>query len=177
MGFPLRGARPAFGYSARNGYTVTVPGLVSVLLLVGSVAGSQPTRAQDVGKRVRVTAEDGVVSTGQVWASRAGSLELLLDEGRPHSYTREEIVLLERSLGTRRQWKHDGDLAAAIGHGMGFGLLGALYGSGVGLLIRREAWETIPHATPGDLALRPLLRIRTGRDGGSTTYFGIRIQF
>ena len=189
----------------------------SIPVLVGLIAGSEPLSAQDVGERVRVTIGDGVASTGQLQGMAEESIDLLLGDGPTgsiRSFARSEIVLLERSLGTTRQWKrgllwggaggfaaglvkglvsgydtcpglcfypeqleHHEGLYPALVYGMGFGALGAFWGGGIGALIRREEWETIPHATPNGFALSPVLDVRPGRDEGSTTYLGIRVRF
>ena len=50
------------GHDCRASWTAV---FVSIPVLVGLIAGSEPLSAQEVGERVRVTIGDGVASTGQ----------------------------------------------------------------------------------------------------------------
>ena len=178
-------------------------GIGTILVLVGLLAGSEPLPAQDVGDRVRVTVADGVGGTGQLLGMKEESIELLLSGG-PQSFLRSEIVRLERSHGIKRQWKRgmvaggaggfvggvvvmllwyrsegsDGALTGSLLGGALLGASGAFYGGLIGLLTRREEWETVPHANPaGDFTLQPVVEVRPGVAGRSTTFLGIRVQF
>ena len=53
------------------------------------------------------------------------------------------------------------------------GVTGAL----VGALIKRDAWETMPHESSRGLALDPLLDLRSGPDGRTGAIVGTRIRF
>ena len=71
----------------------------------------------------------------------------------------------------------EGDLTSAFAHGIVFGALGALYGGGIGALIRREDWETIFPHKPNGFVLRPIVKVLPGRYGKPDDVSGITRSF
>ena len=82
-----------------------------LILAVGLIAGPRPLFPQDVGDRVRVTTGGGMVA-GRIVGVSGDGFELGLSGGGSGSFTRADIVRLERSLGTSSAWKRASCTAA-----------------------------------------------------------------
>ena len=186
-------------------------GAVAVVA-IASLLTPTPNSAQSVGDRVRVTISNGVL-VGTVTGASEGSFALDTGDERSISVARDGVLMLERSLGRRSEWKRGLVTGAAIGVGGGilvgylvggtcdiltvgsateectevgvgvairagavWGALGGLAGLGVGALIRREGWETIPHRGAG-ASFSPVMDMRLGRGGRPGVVLGGRIRF
>ena len=93
------------------------------------IAGPRPLFPQDVGDRVRVTTGGGMVA-GRIVGVSGDGFELGLSGGGSGSFTRADIVRLERSLGTSSAWKR-----------------GLLYGGAGGALVGFTVANTLITAT------------------------------
>ncbi|WP_425155054.1 hypothetical protein [Candidatus Palauibacter sp.] len=102
---------------------------IIVVLTFGLMAGVQPLRAQEVGDRVRVTTAGGMV-VGRVVGMSGDGFDLGLSGGGSGSFTRVDVVRLERSLGTSSAWKR-----------------GLLYGGAGGALVGFTIARTLITAT------------------------------
>ncbi|WP_420634947.1 hypothetical protein [Candidatus Palauibacter sp.] len=100
-----------------------------VVLTFGFMAGAEPLVAQDVGDRVRVTTGGGM-AVGRIVAVSGDGFDLALSGGGSGSFTRADIVRLERSLGTSSAWKR-----------------GLLYGAAGGALVGFTIARTLIYAT------------------------------
>ena len=100
-----------------------------LILAVGLIAGPQPLFPQDVGDRVRVTTGGGMVA-GRIVGVSGDGFELGLSGGGSGSFTRADVVRLERSLGTSSAWKR-----------------GLLYGGAGGALVGFTIANTLITAT------------------------------
>ena len=134
-----------------------------LLVLAVSTSGSQ-LQAQRVGDRVRVSAS-GTTYVGQVTAVSDERLELY--EGtRAWSIAFSGMSRLERSTGTRSQWREGLVYGAAVG-AVGGVIIGVLVGGTCELVTLGEE----------DRVQLPRFRPRVGRDGGLGLAFGVRIRF
>ncbi|MCZ0934777.1 MAG: hypothetical protein OXJ54_06295 [Gemmatimonadetes bacterium] len=101
----------------------------AVIAIIAFLGGIQPLIAQSPGDRVRVTTGGGTV-VGRVVSVTLDGLEVGLSGARSGAFTRDEILRLERSLGTQSAWKR-----------------GLLYGGAGGALAGFTVARTLIHAT------------------------------
>ena len=74
------------------------------IAIVAFLAAITPVFAQNVGDRVRVTTGGGTV-VGRVVSISGDGFDVGLGGARSGSFARDEILRLERSLGTQSAWK------------------------------------------------------------------------
>lgn len=75
------------------------------VVATGLLVGTQPLFAQEVGDRVRVTTDAGSRVIGRILAARSDGFDLGMAGGRAGSFSRADILRIERSLGTRTRWR------------------------------------------------------------------------